>query len=104
MACTLKISKHSFVKATLANHLVNKLEIISNQDIFRIINSDYFEEKYKRIEERTFEFWKLWIIIGVLSVWSRTINLFKPQFPYLWKEDKNTFFKIPVWIELNIYL
>ena len=47
MACTLKISKHSFVKATLANHLVNKLEIISNQDIFRIINSDYFEEKYK---------------------------------------------------------
>lgn len=47
MACTLKISKHSFAKATLANHLVNKLEIISNQDIFHIINSDYFVEKYK---------------------------------------------------------
>ena len=47
MACTLKISKHSFAKTTLANHLVNKLEIISNQDIFHIINSDYFVEKYK---------------------------------------------------------
>ena len=47
VVCTVKISKHSFAKATLANHLVNKLEIISNQDIFHIINSGYFVEKYK---------------------------------------------------------
>ena len=46
VVCILKISKYSFAKATLTNHLVNKLEIIYNQDIFHIINSGYFVEKY----------------------------------------------------------